>query len=375
MGKYIDLLDSKMRLVDKTYQREQYQSYMTASEWRNVEIASEFAALLRDKKSMFQYPYFRQTLDVWKIAYRSYAAARKYNSIREIIFSEYIFMDLLIATFSTLELIPRGIISLFLTPFLNKENPSEMQQHLADYFEQYTQTLQSIPFYEHDYDKTRADLAEKYKQCANTTWVDWFSWKVISTELWFRKWVSKPLNYWFHLEGNETEATTDVLVKFKIAHVENAEQAKQQFQERLDNVANNHQVSLVNNHLYVKEKTKTIDGVTYTSVYARLNTSRYAAFNPLVRDLGKNGITLRKIAGNEHLQVKCIIDADSPDSLLAKEDALNKTKKVEPLYTYSDRIHANRKVCLFDVPIRNLHKTLERLEKQDDVNVTFIHNF
>lgn len=376
MGKYVDQLDAKIQLVDKKYRREQYQSYMTASEWRNVELASEFAAFLRDKKSMFQYPYFRQAFDVWKIAYKSYAAARKYNSFKEIIFSEYIFMDLLIAFFSTLELIPRGIISLFISPFLNKENTSEMQGHFADYFEQYTKDLQSTPFYEHDYDKVRADLAEKYKQCTKITWGDWFSWKVISTELWFRKWVSKPLNYWFHLEGNETAATTDVLVKFKAVDAENAEEAKQQFQQQLDALAETHQVSLVNKHLYVKEETKTADdGTTYTSVYAQLNTPRYKSFIPLVRELGENGIQLRKIAGNAQVQVKCNITAETTDLLMAREEALKKTKNVTPLYGYGDRIHPTQKTCFFDVPVRNLHKTLRRLEKEPEVQVNFIHNF
>ncbi len=376
MGKYVNQLDSRIQLTDKAaYRREQYQSYMTGPEWRNVEMAEEYGKLLRENKSMFQFPYFRQIFDLWKVVFNSYSAARKYDSISTILFSEYMIMDLFVATFTTMELLPKGIISLLLYPFLKKDNASEMQQHLATTFEHYAANLQTIPFYDHKYSEMRADLAEKYRQCEHKTWVDWFSWTVVSCELWARKWISKPLSYWYHQENNEVPPSTDILVKFNAQDIDNPEDAKRLFQEQLAQVEQEHAVHIVDTHIYAKDSPKTKDGQTYTSVYARLRAPRYAAFQPVVRALGEQGIELRKIAGQDRVQVKCIIDTDSADKLLAKKEALNQTKKIETRYSYWDHIQSNREICLVDAPVRNLHKTLKRLEKQDDVEVSFIHNF
>lgn len=377
MGDYINELDRRIQLTDeKRYRREQYQSFMTGPEWRNVEMAEEFAQLLRENKSMFHFPYFRQIIDLWKVVYNSYSAARKYNSISTVLFSEYMLMDLFVATFTTMEFIPKGIISLLLYPFLSKENTSPVQNHLAEYFEQYAVHLQTIPFYDHPYDAIQTDLTAKYQQCDNKSWVDWFSWKVVSWELWARKWLSKPLSYWYHQEDNTTAPSTDILVKFDAQNIDNPEDAKQLFTEYLTELSKEHAVSLVDAQLYAKDAPKTNTmGQTYTSVYARLNTPRYVDFQLAVRALAEKGIHVRKIAGQDRVQVKCIIDTDSDEKLSAKKDVLKQTKKVDALYSYGDHIHANRQICLFDVPVKNLHKTLDRLEQQADVKVSFIHNF
>ena len=65
MGRFTDNFNQRLRITDKThYRREQYQSFLTTPEWRNVEMAEEFAAFLKEGKSMFQFPYFRQVVEL-----------------------------------------------------------------------------------------------------------------------------------------------------------------------------------------------------------------------------------------------------------------------------------------------------------------------
>ncbi|KTC78206.1 hypothetical protein [Legionella brunensis] len=387
MGKFVEDLDRKIQLVDKAgYKREQYQSFMTGPEWRNVEMAEEYAEFLREGKSMFRFPYFRQVFDLWKVIYRSYSAARTYNSPFQILFSEYMMMDLFIGFFTTVELIPKGIISLFLYPFLNKQNNSTMQRHLADYYAEYSADLQTIPFYDHKYKENREKLAQAYQDCPDKTWGDWFSWKCISAELWARRWISKPLSYWFHQEGNLVEATTEVLVKLNVEGIDDPELAKEKFREKLRNLGENLHASIVQQdaveHLYVKEKNPE-KNKSYISVYAVLKTSRYADFQPTIRQLSENGIKLRKIAGQDHVQVKCFINTTDENALQDREERLKGVSKAKPLYAYGDRIHSYRKVCLFDVPVRELPEVLTDFdscgetvnETESDVKVKFIHNF
>ncbi len=377
MGKYTKQFDARIQLTDKkNYKREQYQSFMTTPEWRNVEIAEEFAQLLKDNKSMFHFPYFRQTFDLWKILFRSYSAARKYNSMSAILFSEYMLMDLFVVLFTSFELLPKGIISLLLYPFFKKNNPTDFQKHLAHTFIQYAQGLQNTAFYNQSYERMHADLAQKYNQCLNRTWIDWCSWTIVSAELKARSWISKPLRYFFSAQNqDETLPYTEILVKFDAINCSNADTAKAEFKQRLDKLVQHHDVSLVNEHLYAKNNSKTKNDQVYLSVYARLRVSRYAAFNSVVRELAKERIYLRTIGGQERIQIKCTIDTDSEDNLALKEEHLLQTKKIQPLFSYQNHIKEHHKICLFDVPIRNLHKTIERIEKEKEVTVSFIHNF
>jgi len=388
MGKFTEQLNTRMK-TKPSYLRHQYQSYMTGPEWRNVEMAEEFAAFAREGNSIFQFPYFRQIADLWRVISRSYSAARKYNSHWQILTSEYMLMDVFIGVFTTLELIPKGILSLILYPFLKKENNTEMQGKIANYFAEYARNLQTIPFYDHKYQEKRAELAQAYQECGEKTWVDWFSWKCLSIELWARHWISKPLHYWFHQEDNLVEPTTDIIVKYRAEGEENREVAIQQFQRKVEEVGERLHTSIVD-QLYTREKKpKRIEEnekgrereQSSTYVYARLKAPRYAAFQETVQGLAEQGIYLRKIAGQEQVQVKCVVEVEENEDgrsveqqLEEKISTLDTIPNTTPLYTYGDRIHNQRRVCLFDVPVKDLHHTLEEFD-QKGAEVKFIHNF
>lgn len=377
MGKYTDDLNQKLVETEKSrYLRHEYQSFMTGPEWRNVEMAQELAAFLAEGRSMFQFPYFRQIFGLWRIVYQSYAAARKHNSISEIMFSEYMMMDIFVGFFTTMEYAPKGFMSMLLSPFLKAENKTDMQNALAGSFKKYGNDLETIPFYDQKYDQTRTELAAAYEQAKGKTWGDWFSWNFVSKELFARFWISKPLHAWYHSETNLVPPTTDVLVKFNVTNTRDPKQAEAAFREKLAAIQKDAKVEVVkkhtHEHVYVKDHKP---GKSYTSVYALLQAPRYRAFQQSVKVLGENGIQVRKIAGQDRVQVKCLIEANSPAALQQRQEELTKVKDVKPLYTYGDSIHKGRQFCLFDVPAKNLHKTVTELNAQPDVKVNFIHNF
>jgi hypothetical protein len=369
VGRFLDSLQQRIEITDKVnYHREQYQSFMTGPEWRNVEMAEEYAQFIKEGNSIFHFPYFRQISDLWKVVFNSYSAARKYNSFWQIISSEYMLMDLFVGFFTTVELLPKGILSLFLSPLLSKKNDTEIQRHLADFYRQYAADLQTIPFYDHHYEEIRRDLSTKYKTIQNKTWGDWFSWSCTSVELWARKWISKPLSYWFHQDTNLTPATTDILVKYNVDNAVGPKQAQEQFQLKVNALVD---VSIVAEDVYVKQKSV---HKSYTSVYARLRVPRYAAFQDVLKDLEENNIHLRKIAGQDRVQVKCLIDANSEEELQSAQDRL-RAKAHKPLYHYGDGIHPYRRLCMFDVPVLELAKSTKALNQEKNCKVTLIHNF
>lgn len=375
MGIYVKTLDERLQATDQSqYYRNQYQSSMTGPEWRNVEMAEEFAGFLREGNSMFQFPFFRQTLELWKVLYRSFASARKSDGILTIIFSEYMLMDLFVTVFTMLEFIPKGIVSLLFYPFLKTNNSTSMQTYLADYAETYARNLQTIPFYDHDYKKIQEELAQKYKESPDRTLIDRVSWACLSTELRIKRLISRPLSYWYHQETTEVPSTTDMIVRLNVEKIDDPEKAKQLFQACLKDSPCNDVVHVVDGHIYVKPNK---DDKLYTSVYARLRAPRYKAFPGVVQALAEKGIHIKKIAGQNHVQIKCVVEGEDEIKLKKYQQQLQKVKDITPLYTYSDHIHPGRRTCLFNAPVHNLDQTLERINKLDPehVHVEFIHNF
>lgn len=81
MGKYLDDLNRKLIITHPSdYYRQQYQSFMTGPEWRNVEMAEEFSQFLTENHSYFSFPFFRQIFGLWRVFWQSYKAARQYDS-------------------------------------------------------------------------------------------------------------------------------------------------------------------------------------------------------------------------------------------------------------------------------------------------------
>ena len=158
-----------------------------------------------------------------------------------------------------------------------------------------------------------------------------------------------------HVDNTEG-GSTDVLVKLHADKTEDPASALKNAISGLNNVS-------VVGDVQVKEKQA---GKEYTSVYARLRTPRYKAFKDVIPHLTAKDICVKKIAGQDNVQVKCIVD-DQTKGLPQSEHATL-------LYTYGDSIHPKRQFCLFDVPVGQLQTTIKDLTDQG-TQVEFIHNF
>lgn len=371
MGKHTENYNDILKTLQKsTYPREQYQTFMTAPEWRNVEMANEYGAFLKDGKTITTFPYFGQTWDLWKVIFNSFRAAKRYDAPTKILASDYGFMDVFIGIFTTAELLPKGVLSLLVKPFFNGDNKTEMQNHIADYYLKYAADLQTVPFYDQDYANIKKDLALKYKQTKSKTWTDWFTWRVTSAELTARRFISKPFSYWFHQDTNTVPATTQAIVKYNTDELQDEVHAKEEFVKKIASLAATAQPKIIN-EIYTKHNLNR----SYTSIYAQLEMPRYAAFQDTVKELGKQGVMLRKIAGQERVQVKCEVTAEKPEQLPPQISQLDKLPQLNLLYNYGNRINQNARMCLFDVPVKNLHNTVDTLDAQQNTKVKFIHNF
>jgi len=392
MGKYADLLNKRSIISDKpNYYRPAFQSYMTSPEWRNVEISEDLGEFMQEGNSFFRYPYIQQIIQIWRVLFLAIHSARKHSSLYAILTSDYMTMDLFVAFFTTGEMLPKAFFSALLYPFLSKTNPTEMQGHLADYFSFYAKDIETKPFFDHDFKTHRAALAEKYRNCQHRSWTDWFTWTIVSADLWLKQHLSTMMHGTFHQEENIAPPTTEMIVRLDIDGAPDKAAIDQHFNQALTRANATFQASLrdhdmaaseeddihlIPGQLFAKDKNAE---KPYTTVYARITAPRYMHFRLAIAALAHEGIHARKIAGQDHVQVKCKIVAPTERALQTAHDTLKQHACVPELYTYRDGIHNNREFCFFDVPVKNMHEVLNQLEQPLDgeatSRITFIHNF
>lgn len=377
MGKFTEDLNRKLLLTEKRrYHRDQLNTYMNTFEWENVEDAKRIGLFLGENKSFFYFPFISRAYNLLSVTIASVAAANRYQSKYKILSSEYGLMAAFINFFNILEFVPKGIAGFFARWVVKEDNKSEMQQQFAKHATKYGSGLETIPFYDHDYHRMRSELSVAY-QAAKTnqslTFSDRLTYFVMSTEWWMRAWVSKPLQWLYHQPDNIVPPTTDIIVRYRVQDAENEVAAKKSFLDKLNEIKTNAKVDVVHDHVYSKPKKP---NKNYISTYALLSAPRYRDFINTTKTLDTAKIEIKKIAGNDNIQVKCEIDANSNANLTEVKDAISKITHANFLYQYGDSINPYRRTCLFDVPVEKIQKTVRELDKvHDDVKVSFIHNF
>jgi hypothetical protein len=375
MRRTLKEFSKKVALTDGAhYSREAYQSYMTSPEWLSVDISEDFANFLGAGHSMFHFPYFYKIYQLWRVFFLALGASIRESGFFNTVFSDYMVMDMFVVVFTSFELLPKALVSLLLWPFLPKENPTDFQYDLAEYFEDFVCEIEGTPFFNHDYDLAIQNIKNEWSQPVERTTVDWFTCTAVLMELRFKGFIASFLK---NSDENEPH-TTQALVKCHVGVDDAAspEEAILQFKMRLGAVyPHTFRSTLVTSHgqenVYVKKAPKEKDGSTYYSVYARLDIPRYMDCEGAVTRLERQGIHLREIAGHDHVMLKCKVD--NFDS--AVEARFNAMDKIKPLYRYEDGITPGRSMCFFKVPVNALNETINTLNCDDEISVKFVHNF
>jgi len=377
MGKFTELLNRKLlQVAKKHYHRDQFNTYMNTFEWENVKDAERIYKFMEEGKSLFHFPFIKRTLNLSWVTLKSISSANKYDSKYKILASEYGLMAGFINFFNALEFVPMGVMGFFARFFINEKNDTPMQKHFTDYFKKYSKDLETIPFYDHNYTEIRSHLSQAYqteKTNNSLTWADSLTYLAVNTQLLFRTLVSKPLQYMYHQPDNLVPPTTDVLVRYRAHGFTNQEKAIEHFKEKIASIKEAAQVDIVDNHVYAKEKKPNKD---YISTYALLSTPRYRAFKNTTALLSQEEIEIKKIAGNDNIQVTCEIDAKDEEAFLQAHAELTKNETNKLLYQYGDSIHANNQTLLFNIPTTHLQEAIKELEQAHEATkVRLIHNF
>lgn len=324
---------------EKGYHRDLMQTYLTAPEWRNVEMAQEYAAFLKEGKPFYQFPYFKQIQTFWQVFADSYKAARQQHGFVEVVTSEYMMMNLFIGISSTLEFLSKGLISL---PFswIKGESQTIVQQRMGEMMEEYAQFIEHTPFYNFSYFKQIKPLWEAFMHSqTERTFTDFLTVFTGTLELIARGIISAPVGWVYNAPENQESETIQLLVR-------DVEDDIEEVDERI--------------------KVKKAFG---DSGYKLLEIPRYRPFGDIVEKLSASDeISMVKIAGQELIQVKVALESHLKDQILKD------LKGCRVLYDYPNGLDPKRKYVELEVDVEVLSKVIPAL-KARGADIAYVHDF
>lgn len=387
--KSINLLNQKLAEQDKSYQRAQMQTYMTGPEWRNVDMADEFAQFVETNKPFYQFPYFSQMFDFWKIVGNSVRAARSQNcSWREILLSDYFIMDLFIGSFTTIEYLTKGIFSLPFKAFAyltnHQANNTETQTKISELFRNYADFIHHTPFYDFKYTQWVPQLWSTFWHSPNKSFDDVLSLLYYTIELPLRGLISTPISWIYNSDSNQAYETIDVVFSKKLTADETIEEDSHRLNQALDNIHEQHpsapkgqlqalptkDLATLNSDLHSTIATEK-DG-SYAYINGRL--PRYEPLITAIQKINEQGYKVERIAGQEHVQLKCKIESTQEDLPLKLKSLIDKLH-MTVLYQYQNHINPNLHFIMLDVLCSELDQVMTKIQDTQKVDLALIHDF
>lgn len=378
--KAVTALNEALHQSDKNYQRPQMQTYMTAPEWRNVDMASEFAHFSEEKKPFYLFPYFSQTFLFWKILINSVKAAHQEGTPgKEILLSEFFMMDVFIGAFTTVEYLAKGILSLpakalaYITG--HKENKSDTQKKFTEFFKQYAEFIHHTPFYDYQYTHWVPILWSTFYHSSNKTLDDFFSLLYYSIELPLKGLVATPVAWIYNSEANQAHETIDVLLSYKKTQGDETRNTKD-ITEKLTHAFDDIKVKHAKAPLSSSNVLPPLSSFM-KSRYSFIKTTlpRYEPLMTSLKCLHQEGFTVEKVAGQEKIQLKCQIRTKEKNTQILSPTLSKAFKNASVLYHYSNSVDPTLRFVMLEVATNQLNDVMVQIEANEATDLLLIHDF
>lgn len=357
---YISLDDLNAELKNSVpgYERENYRTYMTGPEWRNVEMSVEFAKFLQSGQPFYRYPYFRQIATFWRIYFLSLKAAHKHHSWFQIIFSEYNVMDLFVGVMTTLECLGKGLFSLPFRLIGRRENNTPFQQHVAGIYDNYAKFIHHTPFFLYPFLSEIRPLFRSYWQSSPKTFADAITLLITPIEMLIRGvagYIPRKMYAQEDKSTGEVKATADSVLHVILERKDTTETA-----QLIAKIEQENHTTLAEKVMQRKPKKGFL--------YSHTEFERYKKFTDLVESLAleTKDIQIKRIAGQDELQVdfKCAKDNLKQAKALFGDNLL---------YIYDNSIDDS----VFIVANIKADQLLDVVRKANTLNISlkYVHDF
>lgn len=342
MGHFTNSWNARLKNQHSGYERLLLQTFMTAPEWRNVEMAEEFGAFLRNGHPFYRYPYFKQIATFWKVLAKSYQAAKKHQSHKTILTSEYMLMSLFIGSFTTLSFMGLGLFSLLLSPVMKNRNASHFQNKVGKLVQNYGQFIHRVPFYNYAYGSKIKPIYQAFARSPHKTVADFITFITVLCQLLTRMLIAKPIAWWYNQPQNQEDNKIHLIVKSKLTQA---------------------QLKKIDPAIKVKQSLTKRNDRQRRAHYTHITLPRYEAFTDMVKKLVKRNVQIKKIASQDRIQFKILTDQRS----------LPSQQRAQMLYSYQNQLDSKQTVLLA-VKTKRISETVKSLDKEK-IKIKYMHDF
>ncbi|MFT4553540.1 MAG: UDP-N-acetylenolpyruvoylglucosamine reductase/SAM-dependent methyltransferase [Chlamydiales bacterium] len=359
----------------KPYKRSGLQTYMTTPEWHSVDMSKEYADFLKTKPA-YDFPYFKHVAGFWNVFANSWSAARKKHSLSEVATSEYMMMNVFIGCMTTVEFGLKGLacapVSLLSSLFGRRNRsdesktnlerilnvPQKQQQKTA---EDYAQFVNHTPFFKYPYLKEVSKFWKEFNTSWNQarenhsawevmtsrdTWENLFTGAMLSLDFAGKALTSAPVNWMYGSEGNEEAESIELIV----------EDSEQRISSE----------SLDDEKVRIYRTAERGEG----NPFVHMELPRYKPFTEVLRKMASHTeASIVEIAGQHKIQMKVLVKSEVGNPI--PEDL----EGCEKLYEWPIINDPSHKYLALDVEVKDLLKTIRSLDKIDNLEISYIHDF
>ena len=281
----------------------------------------------------------------------------------------------------TTEYLVKGLFSLPLSLLLifSDQNKTDLQEKVAEIFDDYAKFIHHTPFYKYQYLEKIAPMWKTFWNSKNKSFTDIVTLFSFTIEFAVRRLLSFPADYMSNQVLDSAPDVTNIIIKMKGDDSGKSEKDLiEEFKSKIKKIRDSENLDIaivkINNQEQVFVKTSK-EQKQY--VYAHLAVPRYEAFKLTADKLVEQNILIKKIAGQDHVQIRIDLNTQSEQEIESVitdlEHELPKGSKI--LYCYGDSIDSKKRVASLDVDVNNFNGAMKVLNAKREVKVKFVHDF
>lgn len=172
-GNQLGVLREEMISESNHYTRRVENTHLTTVEWFNVESSQN----LGQYECFWDYPYFRDLSQLWRVFFNSWSCARDMQNFNEVAFSDYSMTNYMILTMMTAEYSVKGVLYLPIwalskgEQLLPESEGDQNWKNLANayqrWFQDYGERLEVTPHYAQEYKPFIGEYWREFAQVWN----------------------------------------------------------------------------------------------------------------------------------------------------------------------------------------------------------------
>lgn len=341
-GEELKYLETYMR-TSRHYTRAQQQTYLTTLEWHLVATADEYAEFTMDN-ALHRFPFFEHVHVLWQVFVDSCRDGIRASSLKEVLFSEYMLMNLFMVITTTLELLFKGMAYAPLTLFDRRGSSADTKiaKRLATISGDYAEYIEDTPFYKFNYFEAVRRLWAAFKNDASIsapcrTLLSFYIATMATIDFVAKGVMSAPLNLAY--DGVEP-GTIHLIIR-----------------DPEGNIADDEVNGL-----------KVIETV---GDFKAIRVPRYLPFTTLIKDFAAEDVQFVSIAGQKHVQLKVQVN----ERTNLRIEGCTELSRI-PILTQPEPEEGDSKefYVRLDVEVEKLHTVVQELTRQR-AQIKYVHDF